>query len=338
MELYCGIDLHSRNGVYFVTSEQNKTICKRRLPNRLPEVLKTLEPFRNDLKVVAVESTYNWYWLVDGLVENGYPVSLVNPSAVKQYSGLKEANDWTDAGFLAHLARLGCLPTGYIYPKEDRPVRDLLRRRMLFVKHRTALILSVQNMICRQSAKSIGHLDLMQMDQEELLGLLDREESLVFVAQQQLQTIDLLSRRIVLFDKRALSQARAKPSYRLLLTMPGVGEILGLTILYETGDIHRFAKASHYTSYCRAVKATRTSNGKKKGYNNRKNGNRYLAWAFIEAVHHAIRCCQPAKAFYERKRAKVNGALASKALASKWSKAAYYIMTQQKPFDLRKVF
>jgi len=98
VELYCGIDLHSRNGVYFVTNEQNKTICKRRLPNRLPEVLKTLEPFRDDLKVVAVESTYNWYWLVDGLIENGYPVSLVNPSAVKQYTGLKEANDWTDAG------------------------------------------------------------------------------------------------------------------------------------------------------------------------------------------------------------------------------------------------
>lgn len=97
MELYCGIDLHSRNGVYFVTNEQNKTIYKNRLSNRLSEVLRTLEPLRDDLKVVAVESTYNWYWLVDGLIENGYPVSLVNPSAVKQYTGLKEANDWTDA-------------------------------------------------------------------------------------------------------------------------------------------------------------------------------------------------------------------------------------------------
>ena len=120
--------------------------------------------------------------------------------------------------------------------------------------------------------------------------------------------------------------------------MPGIGMILGLTIMLETGDINRFAKVGNYTSYCRCARAKHTSNGKKKKDNNRKNGNRYLSWAFVEAAHHAIRHCDLAHSFYQRKMAKSNGALATKALASKWSKAAYYVLKRQEPFQLERVF
>lgn len=336
--LYCGIDLHSNNGVYFVTNEQDKPLFKKRLPNSLPVILDALEPFRKDLKLVAVESTYNWYWLVDGLSEHGYPVCLANPSAIKQYDGLKQANDWTDAAFLAHLARLGILPTGYIYPKEDRPVRDLLRRRMLLVKHRTAMILSLENLFARQGVRSFSWDKLIQLQHEQLCQALAKDASLVFVAKEQIQIIGFLSKHIQQFEKRALEQAKVKDVYKLLLTMPGVGPILALTILYETGDIERFSSPGNYSSYCRCVRATRLSNDKTKGYNNRKNGNRYLAWAYVEAVHHAIRYCPVARKFYDRKRAQTNGALATKALASKWSKAAYYILKRQEVFDIAKVF
>lgn len=140
--LYCGVDLHSNNAMYVVTDDQDKPLLQRRLPNQLPLILEVLEPFRKQLKVVAVESTYNWYWLVDGLMEHAYPVVLANPSAMDQYTGIKAADDLTDAAFLTRLARLNILPTGYIYPKANRPVRDLLRRRMLLVQQRTAIKLS----------------------------------------------------------------------------------------------------------------------------------------------------------------------------------------------------
>ncbi len=122
------------------------------------------------------------------------------------------------------------------------------------------------------------------------------------------------------------------------MSIPGVGVILGLTIMLETGDITRFPKVGNFTSYCRCVRANRISNGKSKGRNNSKNGNPHLAWAFVEVVHHAIRNCPQAKQFYERKKSKRNGALATKALAAKWSKAAYYVMKTQMDFDLKRVF
>jgi len=336
--LYCGVDLHSNNAMYVITDEKDQQLLRQRLPNELPLVLQTLAPFRARLKVVAVESTYNWYWLVDGLVDHEYPVVLAHPSEMEQYEGIKEADDLTDAAFLARLARLNILPTGYIYPKEDRPVRDLLRRRMLVVQHRTGVILSLQNMAERQTGQKVGWRAIRKLSDAERAELLGEHDCLAFVTAEQVEMIELLNKKIRRFEQKILEHVQLRPAYECLQSLPGVGPILALTILLETGDIGRFPTVGDYTSYCRCVRATHTSNGKKKAHNNGKNGNAYLAWAFVEAVHHALRTCPPAKAFYDRKRAKRNGALATKALAAKWSKAAYYIMKRQEAFDLTRVF
>ena len=336
--LYCGVDLHSNNAMYVVTDQRDKQLLRCRLPNQLPVVLERLEPFRERLQVVAVESTYNWYWLVDGLQEHKYPVVLANPSEIEQYDGIKEADDLTDAAFLARLARRNVLPTGYIYPKEDRPVRDLLRRRTLLVQQRTRIILSLQNLAMRQTGQKIGWRDLRRLEEAERTALLGDHECLTFVAAQQVELIDALSAKIAAFEKKVLEHVQVKPAYECLLTLPGVGVILALTLMLETGDIGRFATVGDYTSYCRCVRATHRSNGKKKADNNSRNGNGYLAWAFVEAVHHAIRVCPSARSFYDTKRAKRNGTLATKALAAKWSKAAYYLMKRQENFDLKRVF
>jgi len=336
--LYCGIDLHSNNAMYVITDEQDKQLLRQRLPNELPVVLKTLAPYRARLKVVAVESTYNWYWLVDGLQEQEYPVVLANPAEMEQYDGIKEADDLSDAAFIARLARLGVLPTGYIYPKADRPVRDLLRRRMLLVQQRTGIILSLQNMAQRQSGHNVGWRALRKLSDEERVELLGDHACLAFVTDEQVDLIELLTEKIKRFEKKVLEHAQLRPAYARLLTLPGVGTILALTIMLETGEIGRFQTVGDYTSYCRCVRARHLSNGKKKAHNNGKNGNPYLAWAFVEAMHHAVRTCPPAQSFYDRKRAKRNGALAPKALAAKWSKAAYYVMTRQEDFDLTRVF
>ncbi len=146
MKAYAGIDLHSSNCFIGIIDENDQHLYQRRLNNSLVDILVALLHFKDILVGVVVESTYNWYWLVDGLQNAGYKVHLANPSAIKQYEGLKHADDKWDSFFLAHMLRLNILPQGYIYPMEDRPVRDLLRRRLLFVKQRTQHILSFQNM------------------------------------------------------------------------------------------------------------------------------------------------------------------------------------------------
>jgi transposase len=336
--LFCGVDLHSNNAMYFITDQQDKPVFKKRLPNRLPVVLESLEPFRKQLKVVAVESTYNWYWLVDGLMDHDYPVVLANPSAIDQYDGIKQADDLTDAAFLARLARLDILPTGYIYPREDRPVRDLLRRRALLVRQRTAIILSLQNLAMRQTGQRMDWRAIRNLSDDERTELLGDHDCLGFVTTEQADLIKLLTQKIKRFEAKVLEHAHLRPAYECLLTLPGVGVILALTIMLETGDLGRFETVGDYTSYCRCVRATHTSNGKNKGKNNRKNGNTHLAWAFVEAVYHALGSCPQAKRFYDHKRTQRNASLATKALAAKWSKAAYYMMKRQETLDLQRVF
>jgi transposase len=149
MELYAGIDLHSNNCVVYVLDAQDKTVFAKRLPNDLAAIVAALRTCAGALQGVAVESTYNWYWLVDGLQDEGFRLHLVNTAAVKQYDGLKHGGDFSDARHLAHLLRLGILPTGYIYPREQRAVRDLMRKRSQLVRLRSTQILSMQNLLAR---------------------------------------------------------------------------------------------------------------------------------------------------------------------------------------------
>jgi transposase len=143
--LYGGIDLHANNSMIVVLDEEDQVVYRKRLPNDLATILLQLAPYRTALQGLVVESTFNWYWLVDGLMEAGYHVDLANTAAIQQYTGLKYTDDDTDARWLAHLLRLGVLPTGYIYPKEERAVRDLLRKRSQLVHQKTANLLSIQN-------------------------------------------------------------------------------------------------------------------------------------------------------------------------------------------------
>ncbi|PKO65436.1 MAG: IS110 family transposase, partial [Betaproteobacteria bacterium HGW-Betaproteobacteria-17] len=144
---YCGIDLHSNNSVVVVTDETDKVLLSRRCPNDLPKILALLAPHRIELAGVVVESTYNWYWLVDGLMAEGYDVRLANTVAMKRYDGLKHSDDETDAAHLAHMLRLGILPTGYIHPPAERALRDLARKRVQLVRSRTQHVLAVENIL-----------------------------------------------------------------------------------------------------------------------------------------------------------------------------------------------
>lgn len=337
MKTYAAIDLHSNNGVLIVIDETDRVLRQKKLANKLELFVAELEPFRATLQGVAVESTFNWYWLVDGLLKHGFTVKLVNTAAIQQYEGLKYTDDPYDARWLAHMLRLGILRTGYIYPREERAVRDLLRKRSSLVQQRTANILSVQNLEQRNRGTKISSREVKQLTDERIGELYDNED-LGLALTTTVKVIEALTEQIRCLEKAVLKKARLREEFELLRTVWGIGDILGLTIMYEAGDMSRFADAGPFASYCRCVQAQRLSNGKKKGENNAKNGNRYLAWAFVEAAHYAIRYYPEAKRFYDRKAARTLPVVAIKAIAHKLARASYHVLRDQKPFDPKKVF
>jgi transposase len=337
METYAGIDLHSSNNFIGVINDKDKILYGKRHSNRLDDVLRALDPFQDSLKGVVVESTFNWYWLVDGLQEHGYRVHLANPSAIQQYEGLKHTDDKWDSFWLAHMYRLGILPEGYIYPKEHRAVRDLLRRRLLFVKHSTSHILSLQSTISRNLGLRMSGREIKKLKPEDIGGMFDCP-NLVLMANNSLAAINFLKKIILDIEKNVKSQVKMRKEFLMLLTIPGIGNILGLTISLEVGDIGRFPAVGNYSSYSRCVESKRLSNGKKKGENNKKNGNRYLAWAYVEAAQFCRRYCVKAQSFYQSKAAKTKPVVAVKALSNKLSRASYYIMRDQVAFDEDKLF
>jgi transposase len=337
MKVYAGIDLHSSNNYLGIIDEHDHRMYHKRLPNNLENILMALEPFKESLEGVVVESTYNWYWLVDGMQEEGYKLHLANPSGIKQYEGLKHTDDKWDSFWLAHMKRLNILPEGYIYPKEERPVRDVLRRRLLFVRHRTSHILSLQSAISRNLGYKISGRAIKKLNEADTDQLFE-DPFLILSARNSISAIRFLGRRIMEIEKAVKSRVRLKPEYKYLITMPGIGDILGLTIMLEVGDISRFSTVGKYSSYCRCVKSERLSNNKKKGQGNRKNGNKYLAWAYVEAANFANMHYPEVQSFYNSKKAKKNGIVAIKALSNKLARASYYVMRDQVPYDARKLF
>jgi len=333
MELYAGLDLHSRNTYIGIMDKAFNRVFKKRVSNHLEHILQTLDPFLAQLKGLVVESTFNWYWLVDGLMDAGYSsVHLANPSAIKQYEGLKHVDDKHDAFFLAQLLVLGILPQGYIYPKKDRPVRDLARKRMFLVQHKTAHVLSLQSLIQRCCAMKIRTNDLRHLTVKELEAWLG-EEYLVLSAQANLDSINFFKQKIQRLEKAIRKRVKLKRAFHHLKTVPGIGDILALTIMLEVGDINRFPKVGNFASYCRCVPSRRLSDGKSKGIGNRKNGNRYLSWAFVEAAHLGRRYNERFRKYYNRKVAQANTSLATKALGNKLTRICYYIMRDQVPFQ-----
>lgn len=337
MKTYAGIDLHSSNIFVGILDDHDKRLYGKRLPNDLDLVLSVLEPYQSSLAGVVVESTYNWYWLVDGLMDHGYTVHLANPSAVKQYEGLKSTDDRWDSFWLAHMLRLRILPEGYIYPITTRPIRDLLRRRMLFVRQQTAQILSFQTMVSRIKGEKIPVNQIRQLKTEDLENLFASDYTLL-TAIEQIETIRYFKKVIKRIEQKVKSEIALKKEFEMLQTIPGIGTILGLTIMLEVGDINRFKKVGNYTSYCRCVPSRRESNKKKKGEGNRKNGNKYLSWAYVEAANFSKRFCPQAQKYYQRKAAKTKNVVAIKALSHKLARASYYMMRDKVPYEADMLF
>jgi len=338
MKLYSGIDLHSSNSYLAIVDETGKRVFKEKTPNDMAAITRAFEPYRNDLVGIVVESTYNWYWLVDGLMAAGYAVHLANPAAIQKYSGMKHTDDKHDAFWLAEMLRLNILPTGYIYPKDERPIRDLLRKRSHLVSLRSSLLISLQNIITRNCGMKMKTNDIKRLRENRVHPLLADNEDLALAGQVSKDSIDFLTRQIRAIETFIEKKLELTDAYKNLVTIPGIGKILGLTIMLETGPIERFDKVGNYASYCRVVSSQWTSNGKSKGKGNKKNGNKYLSWAFSEAAELARRYDDKVRAYYNRKLRKTNFMVAHAALAHKLARASYYVMRDQAEFMPEKIF
>ena len=337
MELYAAIDLHSNNSVLVVTDPEDHVVFAKRLRNDLELILAALCGCPGAIRAVAVESTYNWYWLVDGLKCAGFDVRLANTAAVKQYDGLKRGEDFSDAKHLAQLLRLGILPEGYICPPELRALRDLMRKRAQLVRQRTSQILSIHNLLARNLAKSLKGDDIKRLEDGAIDGLALLEDQKRAV-KANVAVMRCLEVQIRLLERAILAKGRLREEFHGLQTVSGIGEVLALTIVLETGDIHRFASAGKFASYARMVDSRRESNGKSKGVGNRKCGNKHLSWAFIEAAHCAVRYDPSVRRFYQRKCAKGLSVVAIKAVAHKLARACYHIMREGVPYDGTRAF
>lgn len=229
MQHYCGIDLHSNNHVVVVIDEEDKRVFEKRLSNDLSLTLQALSPYQESLQGIAVESTFNGYWLVDGLQAHGYCLQLVNTAAVTQYDELKYSGGHHDAFHLAHLLRLGILPAGHIYPKEQRAIRDLLRRRLSLVRAASTQLISVQSQIWRCTEIRVKSERLRRADFEPP----QMDSYTLQAVQAGLAVYHAMQAEIDVLEQSAHQAVKLSKEFEILQTIRGIGKILGLTSCWK---------------------------------------------------------------------------------------------------------
>jgi transposase len=208
---------------------------------------------------------------------------------------------------------------------------------MQLVRSRTSHILAIENIMARQRGAKISSNQIKRLTADAVDQMVLPADVRLAI-QSNLAVIVTLNAQIDRLEERLQESMSERPEYALLTSVPGIGRILATIIVLETGPIERFDAVGNFASYARCVDSQRMSNGKKKGEGNTKNGNKYLAWAFVEAANFALRFCAEAKRFYERKKARTNTVVAIKALAHKLARACFHILKERKPFDVTRCF
>jgi transposase len=334
----CGIDLHAKSLTACVMNQEGKIIRKKTVLCQRKDVLSFLAPWEKNV-TVGVESTYNWYWLLDTLKEAEIPCCLGHALYIKRKMSSKHKNDRIDARGIADLLRSNQFPVAYDYPKEMRTVRDLLRRRHFFVRKRAATFTHFQNSLHQDAC--IEPLRAKLLYKSTRWSLVDKTDNtdLQKILTADLEYIAALDTLIDDLEKTIIKKARYhnRKHYEALQTMPGCGVSTSLTILYETHTIDRFRSPQRFSSYSRVVRAANESAGKNLGgTTNDKIGNPYLKWAFAEIGQSMIKN-YPAICSWHTKQATIHGkAKAHARLRHKIAVAVYYMLKHDKVFDVKR--
>lgn len=340
MGVYCGVDLHSRSSQVCVIDAEGKGLVNRKVPNRIEDIQRVLEPFGSGIPV-AVESTFNWYWLVDGLQDAGHEVHLGHPLKLAMITKAKVKTDRRDASTLARLLRSGDFPEAFIYPRETRPIRDLIRQRGKLVTWRAREYSALRLRLYRH-----GFLD---HDRNSAKAMSDEEAESYFsdprtrhLLQLERARIRLLSSQIAGLDAAIVEATIGEAGLERLRRVPGMGLALAPVVFYESGDISRFASPRHYSSYARVVAGCAESDGSSKAPRGRKQGNAHLKSAFSQAAVHAARCDERVRQFRDRhllhRRGKGAKPIANAIVAHKLAVAVYHVLRYGKEFKHELIF
>jgi transposase len=333
-QFYCGIDLHARTMYLCVLNRDGEILLHRNMPARPEPFLTAIAPYRADL-VVSVECIFTWYGLADLCAREGIPFVLGHALYMKAIHGGKAKNDKIDAHKIAVLLRGGMLPQAYVYPSEMRATRDLLRRRMHLMRKRAELLAHIQNTNSQYNLPEIGKKIAYKANRD---GGAERfpdpaVQKSIAVDLALIAYYDHLLRDMELCVLTTAKQHDAHTLY-LLRTVPGIGEILSLVLLYEIHDIQRFPRVQDFVSYCRLVKCAKESAGKGYGTSGTKMGNAYLKWAFSEAAVLFLRANPAGQKYLTRLEKKHSRGKALTVLAHKLARAVYYMLQRKTAFDL----
>ena len=334
-QFYCGIDLHARTMYVCILNHDGEILVHRDMQARPETFLKVIAPYREDI-VVAVECIFTWYWLADLCAQQGLPFVLGHALYMKAIHGGKAKNDRIDARKIAVLLRGGMIPQAYVYPAEMRATRDLLRRRMHLMRKRAELLGHIQNTNSQYNLPEIGKKIAYKANRD---GIAERfpDPAVQKSIEVDLALIDYYDRLLRDMELTVLKTAKQHDANTLYLlrTVPGIGEILSLVLLYEIHDIQRFPRVQDFVSYCRLVKCAKESAGKRYGTSGTKIGNAYLKWAFSEAAVLFLRTNPAGQKYLARLEKKHGKGKALTVLAHKLARAVYHMLKRETAFDMQ---
>lgn len=334
-QYYCGIDLHTKSMYVCILNQAGKILVHKNITSSPLALLQVIEPFRPDI-AISVECLFTWYWIADICQKENIPFVLGHALYMKAIHGAKTKNDKIDSHKIAVLLRGGMIPMAYVYPSEMRSTRDLLRRRMHFMYKRSELLSHIQN---TRSQYNLPEFNKCISRKSNRSGISEQFDDLsvrksIELNLTLLKQYDSLLNEVELYLIRHTKEHRPNDLY-LLRSIPGVGKILSMVILYEIQDISRFERVQNFSSYARLIKPRKESVGKVKGSANRKMGNSYLKWAFSEATLLLIREKQEIKEYHLKLKNKHGKARALAIISHKLGRTVFYMLKNKQAFDMQ---
>ena len=334
---YCGVDLHARSLYLHVLDHNGRTRLERDIAASPATFLDAVSPYREGL-VVGCECMFAWYWLADLCERERIPFVLGHALAMKAIHGAKAKNDRLDAQKIAGLLKGGFFPMAYVYPRDKRETRDLLRRRSFFVRQRAQLIAHIQNTNSQYNLPTFSKKLTYKGNRSDDIAQRFEHQSTKLSISADLALIENYDTQIAALESHLVKSAKVDDpaTFQFLRTVPGIGPILGLVMLYEVDSIRRFAEVGNFLSYARLVACTHESAGKVKGVGGRKIGNAHLKWAFSEAASLMLRSFPAAKSWMQRQSKKRGAKKAHAILEAKIGRAVYHLWRKQVAFDAKK--
>ncbi len=333
-QFYCGVDLHARSMYLCIIDDDGQTKLHKNIPTEPDAFLNAIEPFIEHV-VVGVECIFTWYWLADLCAEQEIPFILGHALYMKAIHGGKAKNDRIDSMKIAALMRGGTFPLAYVYPAEMRATRDLLRRRNYLTRKRADLLSHIQNTNSQYNLDPFPERITYKKHRAEIADqFIDPDVRVSMEADLDLiDHLEQLKQKLELYIMRNAKQHDPQAIYRLR-SVPGIGPIISLVILYEIGNIERFPRVQDFASYARLVKCAKESAGKRYGHSGGKIGNAHLKWAFSEAGVLFLRNNPDGMKYRKRFERKHGKAKSLSILAHKLGRAVYYMLKRDQAFDL----